>query len=112
MPPTQATKTDSAAGVVPPPQPAAPWRVMRVDAKPGMKLQVQFADGTTGEVHMQPFLDSARVTGTIFEPLRDATLFAQVRLDLGAVTWPNGADLAPDAMYDSIRAKGYWTIEP
>lgn len=60
---------------------------------------------------MQPFLESRRVTGTIFEPLRDAQLFAQVRLDLGAVTWPNGADLAPDAMYDSIRATGHWTIE-
>jgi hypothetical protein len=27
------------------------------------------------------------------------------------VTWPNGADLAPDAMYDAIRAQGVWNLE-
>ena len=29
----------------------------------------------------------------------------------GAVQWPNGADLAPDAMYDEIRANGRWVLE-
>lgn len=76
-----------------------------------MRLQVRFADGTTGEVRPQPFLESARVAGTIFEPLREAALFAQARVALGAVTWPNGADLAPDSMYDAIRSQGHWTVE-
>ena len=26
------------------------------------------------------------------------------------VAWPNGADLAPDAMYDAIRASGRWVV--
>jgi len=26
------------------------------------------------------------------------------------VAWPNGADLAPDAMWDAIRAHGYWVV--
>jgi hypothetical protein len=76
-----------------------------------MRLHVEFADGTEGEVRMQPFLDSPRVTGTVFEALRDPTMFAQAGLDLGAVTWPNGADLAPDAMYDAIQVHGHWTVE-
>lgn len=101
MPPTKA----------PTPRPAAPWRVVRVDVKTGMRLDIVFADGTSGEVRMQPFLESARVAGTVFEPLRDPAVFAQARVELGAVTWPNGADLAPDAMYDAIRAQGQWTVE-
>jgi hypothetical protein len=29
----------------------------------------------------------------------------------GAVQWANGADLAPDAMYDAIKAHGRWIVE-
>lgn len=107
----KATQIDPAAGVVPVRQPAAPWRVARAQAKPRMRLLVEFVDGTSGEAHMAPFLESARVAGTVFEQLRDPAVFAQVRVELGAVTWPNGADLAPDAMYDAIRAHGSWTAE-
>jgi hypothetical protein len=74
------------------------------------RLKVTFIDGTTGEVDMHGFLESPQVRGTIFEPLRDGEVFGQVRIELGAVTWPNGADLAPDAMYDAIRAHGIWIV--
>jgi len=30
---------------------------------------------------------------------------------MSAVQWANGTDLAPDAMYDSIKAHGGWTVE-
>lgn len=44
-----------------------------------------------------------RLFGPMFEPLRDFELFAQVRVDeYGAVVWPNGADLAPDALYQGL----------
>ncbi len=35
-------------------------------------------------------------------PLTDESYFAKVRLDRlsGTVTWPNGADFAPEALYD------------
>src|ERR1035437_10952285 len=35
---------------------------------------------------------------TMFEPLRDPQLFREVRVDaeLGAIAWPNGADIDPD----------------
>jgi hypothetical protein len=37
----------------------------------------------------------------MFEPLKDMTLFAQVAIhpELETVTWPNGADLAPEFLY-------------
>ncbi len=94
-----------------PPGPSAPWRVHSVEALAGLRLQVRFADGTSGEVDMGRFLKSPAVRGTPFEPLLDVSLFRQVRVDLGAVTWSTGADLAPDALYDAIRASGEWIPE-
>jgi len=87
-----------------------PWRVVTAESLPGLRLCVTFTDGTTGEVHMQSFLDTRQVSGTVFEALRDPEVFRQVRVELGAVAWPGGADLAPDAMYDAIRAKGCWVV--
>ena len=75
------------------------------------RLRVTFAGGTRGEVEMQGFLQGPEVAGTVFEPLRDPGVFAQAAAVSGAVQWPNGADLAPDAMYDAIRARGMWSLE-
>jgi hypothetical protein len=108
---TETPEADSAARVVPPARSAAPWRVVTVQAKQGLRLDVTFADGTTGEVLLRKFLEGPAVAGTLFESLRDPTVFAQARVELGAVTWPNGADLAPDTMYDAIRAQGRWAVE-
>lgn len=78
---------------------------------PDLCLRVTFVDGTAGEVDMQAFLSGSSVGGTVFEPLRDPTLFAQAQVVLGAVQWPNGVDLAPDAMYDRIREHGRWVLD-
>ena len=87
----------------------ARWRVTEVRALADYRLSVRFADGTAGEVDASLMIlgESAGV----FAPLRDPTLFARVYIDHGAVAWPGGLDLAPDAMYDEIRANGSWTLE-
>ena len=103
-------KADSAAGIVPAPNPQSPWRVSAVDCLDDFRLHVAFRDGTSGEVRMRQFLYDKRVDGTVFEPLRDPRVFAQAYIELGAVTWPNGVDIAPDAMYDEILAHGFWNM--
>ena len=110
MQPTEASKTDPAAGVVPVPRPSAAWRVIAVEQLSEMCLRVTFVDGTSGEARLREFIESSQVTGTIFEALRDPEMFRRAHVELGAITWPNGADLAPDAMYDAIRAHGHWNV--
>jgi len=80
-----------------------------VRALPGFRLAVQFVDGTAGEVDLSRRVASKRAGA--FSKLRDPEFFAQVFLDYGAVAWPGGIDLAPDAMYDEIRAHGCWVLE-
>jgi hypothetical protein len=70
-------------------------RITKVEPRRSHRLYVEFADGITGVVDL-----SDRLFGPVFEPLRDAALFDQVSIDeFGAICWPNGADLAPDAVY-------------
>ncbi|MDQ6830437.1 MAG: DUF2442 domain-containing protein [Gemmatimonadota bacterium] len=88
---------------------ALPWRVIEARALADYRLSVRFADGTRGEVNL-----SRLVLGSapgVFAALRDEALFAQVRVEHGAVSWPADLDLAPDAMYEAIRAKGCWIVE-
>lgn len=59
---------------------------------------------------MRLLLDGPGVEGTVFELLREPAVVRRLRVESGAVTWPNGADLAPDAMYDAIRERGSWTV--
>ena len=37
-------------------------------------------------------------------------VFSAVGLEHGVVTWPEEIDLAPDAMYDAIKAHGKWVL--
>jgi len=80
----------------------APWRVVAVTALPDWRLAVEFTDGTRGEVDLSDFVMAA--DAGVFIPLRDPAFFAQVHVVHGAVTWPGELDMAPDAMYDTIRA--------
>ena len=111
MQPTQISKANQPPDVEPAIQHVVPWRVVSVNAVLDFRLDVTFVDGTTGEVDLRHFLSDAQVKGTIFEPLRDQAVFAQVRVVMGAVQWPNGAELAPDAMYDAIKTHGRWIVE-
>ena len=96
---------DPSAGVVP----KAPWRVTDVRPLPDYRLVVLFVDGTAGEVDVSKLILS--VDAGVFAALRDPTVFAQVYVHLGAVTWPGDIDLAPDAMYEEIKAHGRWAVE-
>jgi hypothetical protein len=105
-----AAEADLAVEVVPPVQPLASWRVRDLRIVEHGVLAVRFVDGTEGIVDMHPLLNSDNVVGTVFEALRDAALFSRAGINLGTVSWPGEIDLAPDAMYDEIRAKGIWVL--
>jgi hypothetical protein len=60
---------------------------------------VQFEDGTEGEIDL-----ASELWGPMFEPLKDPQYFRQVAVaEYGTIAWPNGADLAPEFLYERIR---------
>ena len=88
----------------------APWRLTKVKALLNYALEVEFIDGTHGFVEMRDLIMSDR--SGVFVALKDITLFNQVYLEYGAVTWPGEIDLAPDAMHCEIKRKGYFHLIP
>lgn len=111
MQPTENPETNRTPEVEPAIRHTVPWRVSSVAVLPDARLRVSFVDGSAGEVDMHAFLRDPKVNGTVFDPLRDPAIFAQARVVLGTVEWPNGADLAPDTMYDAIRKHGVWVLD-
>jgi hypothetical protein len=70
-------------------------RITRATPLSNYRHELEFEDGVYGTVDL-----SDRLFGEMFEPLRDEAMFTQVAIDeFGAVSWPNGADLAPDALH-------------
>ena len=67
-------------------------------------LRLTFADGLEGEVDI---LD--RMHGPVFQRARTREGFAEASVDqeIGTVVWPDGADLAPDTLYERVRT-GAW----
>ncbi len=110
MPSEIATDPDSTIEVTyPEPVFTHPEDVKNVIALPDYRLAVQFFDGTTGIVEMKAMIEGEGAG--MFAELRDPTKFRAVKIDIGTVTWPNGADLAPDAMHSEFRAHGEWRLE-
>ena len=63
-------------------------------------IRLRFQDGITGEIDL-----ADRLFGEVFEPLKDTAYFRQFRvdLDLHTVVWPNGADFAPEFLYERVQ---------
>lgn len=104
MPSQTTTQENSATGVIP----AAPWRIKAVSVLPDFRLAVTFCDGRNGIVDCSSILKSSNPG--IYAPLAEPDFFAQVKLELGAPAWPNGADLDPGWLHTELADKKSWSV--
>jgi hypothetical protein len=63
-------------------------------------IHLRFTDGTEGDVDLREEL-----YGEVFEPLKDRAFFQQfsVHPEFHTLTWPNGADIAPEFLYEKVQ---------
>jgi hypothetical protein len=85
-----------------------PWQVVHVKALDGFRLRVSFVDGLEGDVDMSALVHSP--SAGVFAQLANPSVFAEVFVEHGAVTWPGELDFAPDAMYREIKHNGTWNL--
>lgn len=70
-------------------------RVVGVDYIKDYELLVTFSDGNKKKVDLRPYL-----TGEVFGELLDKEKFVQYGLTRITIEWANGADLAPEFLYE------------
>lgn len=69
------------------------WDVKNVRPLMGHRIYVELRDGRKGTFDVTPYLDIG-----ILRELQDEDYFNRVGIVMGAVTWPNGQDIAPDTL--------------
>jgi len=74
--------------------------VVAVEVLDDYRLRLTFADGTVGDADFKK-----HEWRGVFEPLQDPAYFARVQVDdeAGTIAWPNGADMAPEPLYEQAR---------
>lgn len=62
------------------------------------KLKIKFNNCAEGVIDLE-----AELYGEVFEPLRDKNLFKQFSLTSRTIEWFNGADFAPEFLYELLE---------
>ena len=73
--------------------------VISAEYRGGFRIHLVFNDGLESTVDFEPWLE-----GEVFEPLKKSSYFRRFFLDGGTVVWPNGADIAPETLYEAAQA--------
>jgi hypothetical protein len=74
------------------------WDVKTVKPLPDYNIYVEIEDGRKGIFDMKPYLDHG-----VFKELKDISYFNQVNIFLGALTWPNEQDIAPETLVNEMK---------
>lgn len=74
-------------------------RVIGADYIADYKIKLDFDNGQTRIADCSKW-----VGGGVFEPLRDKEYFRQFFVDGWTISWKNGADIAPETLYEESVA--------
>lgn len=74
-------------------------RVIDVEYLQDYTMRLEFSDGVQKNIDFLPLLK-----GKLFEPLKDKINFIQFGLNHWTIEWANGADLAPEFLYELPEA--------
>lgn len=64
------------------------------------RIKLTFNDGVEETIDFELWLE-----GPVFELLKDVEYFQRFFIDGGTVAWPNGADIAPETLYQLAKSR-------
>lgn len=73
------------------------YKVLSFDISAPYTLRIKFNDNKSQVINFYPILK-----GELYSPLKDLSLFNQVKIDpeVHTLVWPNGADFDPATLHD------------
>lgn len=74
--------------------------VVSIEYRQGHVYHVVFDNGLEGDVDFSEYIGR----GPVFEPFSDLAFFRQARIEGGTISWPNGADVAPETLYEKVAS--------
>src|SRR5438309_9994515 len=60
----------------------------------GFIIATRFDDGSEKHIDIAQWFK-----GPVFKPLKDTAFFRKFFIEAGTLAWPNGVDIAPEALY-------------
>jgi len=84
--------------------------VVRAEYRGGFRIHLTFNDLSEQTVDFRSWL-----RGPVFQALKDPAYFREFFVDGGTVAWPNGADIAPETLYEAVaheRKRGKQPLRP
>jgi len=76
-------------------------RIKSVEPLENFTVRLEFTDGTSREIDLEPFL-----RGKVFDSVRNNPEdFRAVEVDerMGTIVWQSGADIDPDVLYHNLK---------
>lgn len=73
--------------------------VIKIEYRQDYVFHVEFDDGVAGDIDFCEYLEK----GPIFTPLKEIGFFRKAGIEGGTISWPNGADVAPETLYGKIE---------
>lgn len=80
--------------------------VVQIEYQGDYSYLIVFDDGLRGSVDFSGYLD----LGPVFYPLKELSFFKSARIDGGTISWPNGADIAPETLYEQLASTAHAII--
>ena len=64
----------------------------------GFRVWIRFQGGLQCDVDLSGYT----TFGPVFEPLAEESFFKKFTIQGGTLSWPNGADIAPERLYELV----------
>jgi hypothetical protein len=65
----------------------------------GYRIFLKYEDGTQGTINLE-----GELYGEMFVPLKNIEYFKKFQIQGSSIAWENGADFAPEFLYEGVKA--------